>query len=468
MRRASGLDAQFLYAETSATPMHTLKIAIANPPESGPLDIDQIRQRFAASLHRLPPFHWQVLPTPLGLHHPMWIDQPDFDLDYHVRRMAAPAPGGDRELCDVISEIAAWPLDRNRPLWQLYVIDGLAGGRVATVAKVHHAIADGVSSAELLMNYLSTEPIDASLGPAELARDPVPSWLSLLWMAVRDQLRHIFVRLPQLLRAIRLARRKRQEPQAHTAGQVPSLYSGPPTPWNKPLTPYRSFAFFTVPLAEARSVASAFDVKVNDVFLSSVAGGLRAYLLEKDALPDKPLVGGMPASTRTEELRHMWGNCLVALAVPLRTDIEDPIERLHATIEGTRAVKHDLAISKGARPEEWLELYPPFFLKLVNKLGAGVIKAGGPAVHNLIVSNVPGPGEQLYHNRTPIENFVSVGPPIEGVGLNITVWSYLQNLNYSFLACRDLIPDLWHLAEQVRDSFDELKQAAEHEHLRSA
>ena len=470
MRRMSGLDAQFYYGETPGAHMHTLKVLILQPSASEPLSLERLKDRMRASLHRLPPFRWRALPTPFGLHHPLWIEDPDFDLDYHIRRLAVPAPGGDRELCEVLSEIASYPLARDKPLWQLFILDGLTDGRIAAAAKVHHAIADGASSAELLVDFLSTEPVDATIGPVALSRaEPIPSRRRLVWMALRDQLRAALVTLPQLVRAVRVARRRRiAELSDIPDQQLPKLFKGPPTPFNAPLTPRRNFAFFTRPLDDAKATARAFGVTINDVFLSAVAGALRSYLEGKDALPDAPLIGGMPASTRTEEQRRTWGNQLASLCVLLRTDIADPIERLHATHEATTAVKRELEISKGARPEDWLQLYPPAIVKLIGFITGALVRRGAPSVYNVVVSNVPGPKERLYHGRAPVTNFVSVGPPLEGVGLNITVWSYAGNLNFGLISCRELVPDLWDVAELMQQSLAELLDAAARERARSA
>jgi WS/DGAT/MGAT family acyltransferase len=473
MRRMTGLDAQFIYGESPTTPMHTLKISILEPDASGAVGLEALKDGVRASLHRLTPFRWQMVPTPFGLHHPLWIEVGELDMDYHVRRVAAPAPGGDREFCEVVSQIATTTLDRSKPLWQIHQVEGLAGGRTATVAKIHHAIADGVSSAELLLEVYSPRGVEGA-GSARVEHLPlaekVPSKWGLLGLALRDHVRNISRNLPSLIRAARIAkaRRKAEVDGVDDQHLVPKMYQGPKTPINGPLTRQRSFAFFTVPLDDARVVAKRFGVTVNDVFLSSVAGGLRLYLEKLGALPEVPLVGSMPASTRTEEQRGTWGNQLAMLYTHIATHKADAIERLRASHEASAAAKRELDVSKGARPEDWLELYPPGILRAIMRLGSVAIRAGGPAPANLVVSNVRGPDEQLYSGEIPLENFISVGPPIQGAGLNITAWSYAGKLNFTFIACQGLVPDIWNVVDLVRLAFEELQHLADREGAKSA
>jgi WS/DGAT/MGAT family acyltransferase len=451
--------------------MHTLKISILEPSAARSLGLEALKDGVRASLHRLTPFRWQMVPTPFGLHHPLWIEVGELDMDYHVRRVAAPAPGGDREFCEVVSQIATTTLDRSKPLWQIYQVEGLAGGRTATVAKIHHAIADGVSSAELLLEVFSPKGAESRSTKIEhlpLA-EKVPSKWALLGLALRDHVTNISRNLPALIRAARIAREHRR---ANAEGiedhLLPKMYQGPKTPINGPLTRQRSFGFFTVPLDEARRVAKTFGVTVNDVFLSSVSGGLRGYLEKLDALPKEPLVGSMPASTRTEEQRGTWGNKLAMLCTRLATDKAGALERLRASHEAATLAKRELEISKGARPEDWLELYPPGILRAIMRLGTVAIQAGAPAPANVVVSNVRGPDEQLFAGDIPMENFISVGPPIQGAGLNITAWSYAGKLNFTFIACQGLVPDVWSVVDLVRLSFEELQHMANREGAKSA
>jgi WS/DGAT/MGAT family acyltransferase len=215
----------------------------------------------------------------------------------------------------------------------------------------------------------------------------------------------------------------------------------------------------TASLADVKAVRAAFGTTVNDVVLAAAAGGLRSYLLAHDALPAEPLVGSMPVSTRAEHERSTWGNRLAKVYVSLRTDIADPVERLRASHEAAEIAKADLARTRGARLENWIEYLPLPVLRAIGRLLVAQIDRGR-STENLVVSNVPGPRAPLYVDGAPLESFFSVGPLTDGVGLNLTAWSYVDQLNVCLLACRESVPDLWFLTDCLRDALEELKKAA--------
>jgi WS/DGAT/MGAT family acyltransferase len=456
------MDAQFLYAEEEipAAHTHTLKVSIYEPgPE--PYAFETSKAILRDRLDRLPPFRWRLVPVPLDLHHPVWIEDPEFDLDWHVRRMAAPAPGGPRELCELISEIASRQLDRSRPLWELWLIEGLEGGQVAAVAKVHHALADGVSSAALLDLFHDTVP-DAEVAPPEQPwrPEPVPSKLTLVLHALRDVLRVLFTGLPELLRAARAAREKKTIAGLAESEMPPKAFKAPTLAFNRVITPHRIFTIASASLDDVRQVRNAFDCTVNDVFLATVAGGMRRYLTSRDELPDAPLVASVPASTRADAEKYTWGNRLSKLYVRLRTDVEDPVERLMAQRGSAQAMKQEFEITRGARLENWIEVMPVPMLRWIGRTFDRVKRLGGPSSENLILSNVPGPRQPLFAGGAKLSAFYSIGPIAVGVGLNITVWSYVNQLNYCMIACREAMPDLWDLTDHIRDELGVLMKAA--------
>jgi len=462
MRRLTGLDATFLQGETPSLHQHTLKISILDPtgaPEG--YSHESTKQVMAERLHRLPPFLWKLAPTPFGLHHPVWIEDPDFDLDFHVRRIACPAPGGPHELCEVISEIASRPLDRSRPLWELWMVDGLEGGRVGSVSKVHHALADGVASAEMLDHFYDTEPLVEAAAPTVFDPPPAPTRFQLLVAAVRDLFTLLVHGVPNILRRSKESKALRAEHAAADSGSPPKAYKAPPTSMNRVLTPHRSFTFVTTDFADVKKVKTAFDCTVNDVVLAVVAGSLRNYLDGRGELPDAPLVASVPISTRTEEQRGTYGNRLGKMYLSLPTDVADPVERLAAAHRSAAASKAEFADTWGARLENWLELWPPAMIRAVGGLITLVKKRGGPSSENLIISNVPGPRSPLYVGDTRVESFLSVGPLSQGVGLNVTVWSYVDQLNFALIACREAVPDLWAVTDGLRDELDHLVKVAE-------
>jgi WS/DGAT/MGAT family acyltransferase len=463
MHRLAGVDALFLYNETPTQHMHTLKVGIIDPspnPEGYSFHHDQ--EKLASRLHLVPPFRWKVVPTPLALHHPLVVESP-VDIDYHVRRAAVPAPGGPRELALVISEIASRPLDRSRPLWELWMIEGLPGGRVAEVAKVHHTLADGVASVELLNQFLTHQPSEELPHDAPpWAPEAIPTPFERVRMALRDLARFLPRYVARIARAAREARRRHAASLARHVEQPPAPGSGPDLSVNRVISAQRRFAFGDLPLADAKAVRTAFGVTLNDVVVAIVAGAMRSWLARRGELPGRPLVGQIPVSTRSEQERRSWGNRVTAIYVDVHSELEDPVERLRATQRATRAAKLELEDTRGARLSDWLELFPPFVSQLVfSRLPTLSKRLGRPAQANLTISNVPGPTEPLYYGKSRLESFYSVGPVLEGIGLNVTVWSYVDRLAVGVLACRDALPDAWELVDGMRASLLELAKLAE-------
>jgi WS/DGAT/MGAT family acyltransferase len=461
MRRLAGVDALFLYNETPTQHMHTLKVGFIDPsgnPEG--YSFEHEKEKLAARLHRLPPFRWKIVPTPLALHHPLVVEG-EVDLDFHVRRAAVPAPGGPRELAELISEIASRPLDRSRPLWELWMVEGLAGGRVASVSKIHHTLADGVASVELLNRLLTHEPAEEVPHDAPpWAPEPIPPPRERLRLALRDLARFLPRYLAKILRAARDARRRHAASLARHVEQPPAPGSGPELRINRVISAQRRFAWVELPLADAQAVRRTFGATLNDVVVAVIAGAMRSWLARRGELPPVPLVGQVPVSTRAPEERGTWGNRVTAMYVAVHSEIEDPVERLRATQRATRAAKLELEDTRGARLSDWLELFPPFVSQLVfSRLPTWAKRRGRPSQANLTISNVPGPKERLWYGRSPLAGFASVGPVLEGIGLNVTVWSYVDRLAFGVIACRDAVPDAWELADAIRAAMEELGKA---------
>ncbi len=460
MRRLTAIDAQFLYTEemAPAAHQHTLKVSVVGPGPT-PYSFADTKELLRARLHLLPPFRWRLVRVPGDLHHPVWIEDPDFDLDFHVRRMGCPAPGGDRELCELIADILGRPLDRGRPLWELYLVEGLTGGRVAAVAKVHHALADGVASAELLDLFFDRSA-DAPEPAADPWRpDPVPRRPRLVVDAAVDVARLLARGLPTIVRLTRRARARKRIDGLLASQLPPKIFTAPPTPFNRPLTPHRTFAVLSVGLDEVKAVKAAFGTTINDVVLAVAAGGVRRYLSAHGSPPAGPLVGSIPVSTRAEHEKGTWGNRLAKIYVALPTDVADPVERLRAAKVAADAAKADLERTRGSRLENWIEFLPVAVLRGIFRLFAAQVRAGKSS-ENLVVSNVPGPRTPLFIGGAPLDTFFSVGPLTEGVGLNITAWSYVDRLNVSLLACREAVPDLWELTDCLHEAFEELQKSA--------
>ncbi len=456
VERLSGLDASFLYNETPALHMHTLKYSVLDlAGVDGGFTVDRLREELARRLHLLPPFRRRLVEVPLGLHHPVWIEDPDFDLAAHVRRMGVPAPGGRREMDGVIGELASWQLDRRRPLWECWVLDGLAddlddpvahppsGRHVGFLVKMHHAMADGLAAAALLANVMEVDP-DAEPPPPDVPwrPDPVPSAWRLLADAVVDAVANLR-RLPALVRRTVTGGRAVAERRkgAAVSPPVPILHT-PNAHFNSRLTAHRAFATADLALDDVRAVRAAFGVSVNDVVLALVGGALRAELLATGRLPDRPLVAGVPVAADPESAR-LSGNRVGNLFTSLCTDVADPVERLlaiHAVTGAGKEVQNLLGVEMLG---DWMEYAPPkpysWFMRQYGRFG--VADRHRPPI-NLVVSNVPGPRAPLYAAGARLAGIWSVGPIVEGVGLNVTVWSYLDRVHVGVIGCREHWDDL--------------------------
>ncbi len=462
MHRLIHADALFLYNETPGQHLHTLKIAILDPsgnPQG--YSFEREREKLASRLHRVPPFRWLAVPTPLSLHHPLVVES-EVDLAAHLHRTSVRSPGGPRELAECISEIASHPLDRGRPLWELWMVEGLEGGRVACVCKIHHTLADGVASARLLNEFLTREPEEEVVHDAPpWQSEAVPSAGRRIAMGLRDLGRFLPHAVRELSSAAREARRREAVTAQRHEEQPPKPGTAPLTPLNRVLSPRRRFAMTELPLSRARAVRQAFGTTLNDVVLAVVAGALRPHLERRGALPPVPLVGVVPVSLRSPEEAGSYGNHSSPMYVALHTEVADPVERLRATQRSALAAKQHFQDTRGAQEPDWLEVLPPVVSRLVfRRLPTWMLEHGHAPRGNVIVSNVPGAREPLYYGRTKVTGFYSVGPLLEGIGLNVTVWSYGDQLAWSLLACRDAVDDVWELADGVGSAFRDLEDAA--------
>ena len=465
MERLSGIDASFLYMETPAAHMHTIKVAVLDPAPAARHALGDVKQAMRERLHLLPQFRRCVVEVPLGLHHPVWIEDPGFDLDRHVGAIDLPAPGGWREIEDAVSEIASRPLDRRRPLWELWLLRGLGDGRVALVAKIHHALADGVAVAEMLAGVMVEGAPAASVpGPVELwTPEALPSRGRLLRDALRDHVPRV-AGLPRLIartaRGLRAGARLR-----HGLSPAPPLplLDVPRTSLNGALYAARSFATASLPLDDLKAVKSRLGVTMNDVVLALVAGSLRRYLEARGELPERALVAEVPTSTdATGAPRRLAGNRVSNLFTSLCTDLADPVARLRRIHEVTSAAKQ---INRALGPDlyrEWTDYAPPRPLAALFRLYSRLRIADRhvPAV-NVIVSCVPGPRRLLRWTGGELQHLFSVGPIIEGAALNVTAWSYVDRLEVGVLTCPERIASPREIALGLGLALEELLVASQ-------
>jgi len=452
MERMEGVDAGFLYMETPAMHMHTVKVAIIERP--GGFDFRRFVDEVVVRLDRLPPFRKRVLADPLRLNHPLWISDREIDPARHFFRVAVPTPGGMRELEQVIGQIISVPLDRSVPLWELHVCEGLEGGRIAVVCKLHHAVADGNAANNLLAN--ATGVLTPSGATAVLEK--TPSRARLFRAALFEGTKQAIL-LPalvartvsSLLGVFRLRRDLDASPPR-------PILDTPRTPFNGALASRRNFATCTLSLDEIKAVKNAQGVSLNDVVLGVVSGALRRWLISRGELPRKSLTAGVPVGVDTPgQAPRLSGNRVSNMFTTLATDEPDPHERLRVISKVTDAAKLQ---QKTLGPNiliDWTQFTPPggfgAIMRLYSRLGAA---SWHPAPFNVVVSNVAGPREELVMGDFTLVDLFSVGPLIEGIGLNVTVWSYQDRMNVTVLSCPDLVPDLAPLIAEFDPALKEL------------
>ena len=457
MRRMDGVSAFMLAQEKPGAFMHTLKISVLDTKNMDePWCFDRFRESVARRMHLAPMFRWKFQRVPLGLHHPVWIDDVDFDLDYHLRRVACPAPGDRQALCKLISQIYAWPLDQSKPLWLCWVIEGLEDGSVVLVNLLHHAYTDGTGAARLMETFYSISTGEEPEAQPWQPRKP-PGRLKLIADALWDLPQTLWHGVPKVGRGIVNVRRLRRYYKRSGKELPPSvLRDGRDSPFNVMLGHGRTFVFETYDLDVIRATSKAFKVTINDLFVAAAAGAYRRFMQQRGYDVDSgPLVTAIPVSQRPpREKDDMLGNMTSTdfLAMPIHMpDAEDRLRESHRV--GVRMKEH-LAHAEGLDLSSLLELTPPLLLRVMDWW---VARSGGKTGiwGNAALSNVPGPREPLHMGHLRVKNWISMGQIFHGLGLNTTVWSYAGQFNLSILADKNLLPDGWELVSYFTEAFDE-------------
>jgi diacylglycerol O-acyltransferase / wax synthase len=493
LQQLTGMDASFLYVETARSYGHVSGLSIYERPDDPDYrPYEAFRRQIESRLPILPPFRRRLVEVPFGLDHPYWVNDPGFDLDYHIRYVAVPPPAGQDELCALAARIIGRPLDRAHPLWEFWVIDGLSDGRFAVLTKMHHATIDGAAGAEMLSMLLDDRP-DAELPEVEdtWEPDPVPSDTELLARTMGQLARRPAKAVGFQVRTLReVARTTRSEnvevladvlrrglpgPLGAVARRVLKGPSGevdelpplpttqaPRTPFNRTITPHRRLAVRTTMLDDVKSVKNAVGGTVNDVVMAVCAGALRRYLEEQGSLPDQPLVAMVPVSVRTGDEADKWTNRVSAIFTAIPTNLPEPLERLGAMHRWMLAAKSQFDLVPADTLIEISQLAPPALSIRAMRLAARVRWADRMGLpFNLVISNVPGPRNPLYLAGAKLLEYHPVSTVVDGQGLNITVHSYLDQLHFGLVACAELVPDLDHLADLCLDELRQLREEAE-------
>jgi WS/DGAT/MGAT family acyltransferase len=482
MRQLTSLDAQFLAMESAGNYGHVGGLAVYDPSTApgGELTVKDVCRLVGQRLHLLPPFRQRLVQVPLGLDLPYWAEDPDFDIDFHIRESAVPPPGDDRRLAETVARIFARPLDRAHPLWELYVIQGLEGGRVALLTKVHHSVADGISGNEILSVLLDDDPGGRDVPPPP--HEPsdgerVPGELEMLVRGALGMPRQPFRALRAIPRALpnltdlpganaipggpalsgALSRVRRALGSDEDDGVLEVSTARPPrTSFNGPVSPHRRFSFGSLSLDSVKALKNELKITVNDVVVALTATAVRDWLNERGELPKDPLVAMVPVSVRREDERGTFGNRISTMIVPIPTNEPDPRRRLLRTHELLKSAKE----RHNALPAELLTdataFIPPAVAALAARTTVGILSRTRPPL-NLVISNVPGPRDPLYLAGARLEGHFPVSVVMDGVGLNITVMSYRDHIDFGIIADREQVDDVWSLMDGAARALEELE-----------
>jgi WS/DGAT/MGAT family acyltransferase len=464
MQRLGGLDSAFLYFETPTMHMHVGGLMLIDPSTmSKPYSYARMRDYIESRLPLVPAFRRKLATVPFNLARPYWVEDQDFDLDYHLHRIAVPAPGGDRETADVVADILSKPMDRSRPLWQMWIVEGRKDGLIGIVSKLHHSSIDGVTGANMMAELFDLEP-DApprKAVPDQWEPERKPSELELAGRAVWDVVSRP-VGAAKLIPGTVMSVGKLLTRRTRGGSGMPAPFTAPRTSFNATVTPHRIVAFIDVPLEDVKKVKNAFGVKLNDVVIAICSGALRRYLAERNELPDRSLIAAIPVSVHDRSEDREGTTKVSVMFSSLESDVADPAERLRAIAKTNDAAKEEHELVGASMLQDWAEHAAPNTFSLAARVYSSLrIADRHPVVHNLIVSNVPGPPIPLYFAGGKLKALHPLGPIMDGAGLNLTVLSNQDVLGFGFIACRELVPELWDLAEAVPAALAELLEAAE-------
>jgi diacylglycerol O-acyltransferase len=477
MKQLTGLDASFLYLETANSPMHIGSFTIYDPSTApgGKVRFKQIVEHIHQRARRVPAMTSRLMTVPFSLDHPYWVADGDFDPEFHVRHIALPKPGDWRQLCILISRIHARPLDRSRPLWEAYVIEGLDDvegfpkGCFALFTKMHHAAIDGASGVEInsVLHDLSPDVATNIDATNNLSAEQPPKKREMLWQAQKNTLKLPFRFIgitkdatPSLYQAVK----------GVLTGKLKRVGNIPRTRFNRNVSPHRVVDAIRVSFEDIREIKNAYEsVTVNDVALTIVGGALRQYLLANDELPEVTLAALAPINIRTADKQGKAGNEVSQMTVQLRTDIADPRERLLAVNESTRNAK-ELTNAIGAKTmTDYLQFTPSTLTAAAARLSSSLSLANRVSpFYNCVVTNVPGPRIPLYFTGAKMLVSFPTGPVLDSVGLFQAISTYCDEFTITFSACREMLPDPEVYAQCLRDSLAALLAASKQQAQQSS
>jgi WS/DGAT/MGAT family acyltransferase len=458
----SGADAMMLYLDRAEAYNHTIKISIIDPSaDPDGWSWKRFKATWATRVSLMPRLRQRYLRVPMGLNHPVWVDDPDFDIDYHLLRVGCPAPGSMVELCELVCEFYAHQMDHSRPLWQVWAVEGLEGGRVAVILFIHHAMTDGVGILRMLDQFWNTRPEAEVLpSPAAWHPAPLPGKGRLLWEGLRDLPGVFAANLPGAIRGTRAGRRilRQWRDQGRTLPPFPGDAKYP-APYAVRLSPHRTFGIRSFSLPRIRALAKKHGVTINDVFIATTSGAIRDLLIEQvGTAPTAPMVATVPFALVPLAERERDGNFSTVCYTLLHTEIADPGERLRACKRDADTMKAYFEATREASIAALMNLLPPAVPKIVARVNE--MKGGGLLPFwNVVLSNVPGPRAPLKLGNLRLAEWYSIGQLAHGSTLNVTVWSYVDQFNLSVLADPAVLPDAWQLVNHFESSIKALESA---------
>jgi diacylglycerol O-acyltransferase / wax synthase len=467
MKHLSGLDATFLYFETPEMPMHVGALHLLELPEEFKGEfIDAVKKHIAERMHLASVFTKKLALMPFDIANPVWVDDDDVDLDYHIRQINLPKPGTTAQLEAYVGRLHSSLLDRSRPLWEFYVINGLKSGQVGFYSKIHHSALDGQGAI-----VLATALLDVTATPRHV--DPPPPhdkapYQPLMRDMLAAALRNTVSQCVKLVKAVPtgvkvaaglLVPSKDEDGKRHI-GWPKGFAMAPRTPLNVSITNQRVFATASVPLKEAAAIGKVFGGSLNDAVLGVVSGALRRYLGAHGALPEKSLVAALPISLRAEGNTDM-NNQVSMMLLKLASDEPDPKKRMRAIVKASGAMKQTLSSVKSIMPTDFPSLGVPWLMSgLVSLYGRSRLADSMPPIANVVISNVPGPRMPLFLAGARMITNYPVSIVTHGLALNVTVQSYNGSLDFGMIACRRAMPDVHKFAACMREAHAELLAVA--------
>lgn len=484
MKQLTGVDVSFLLMETDNNYGHVNGLSIYERPSDDFDPFETVRERFRIMVGHLEPLRRKVVEVPFGLDRPYWVEDVDFDLDFHVRHLGLAPPGAADQLAEQVARIVGRKMDRSRPLWEAYVIEGLADGRWALLQKTHHATIDGASGV-IMLKMFTDESRDADWPLTEVpwTGESPPSSTDMIQRALQNLAMNPIRGARLSLGVVRdlaeaagltsvsgAARTARSTLGAIARRSTPSegreprvnlpVTPAPPTPWNRTVTAHRRFAMRSSSLDNLKRLKEATGGTLNDVVMAVCTGALRAYLIEQDALPAGPLRAMVPVSIRTGQEHDPWTNRVSGLVVDLPTHCADPLERVALCRAAMNVAKEQFDLMPAEALGQAADYASPIVaasaLRLVSRLRLAD-RVNSPV--NVVISNVPGPRTPLYFAGARLDAYIPVSTVTDGVGLNITVHSYVDRMDFGLIADRELVPDLWHLVDLHIDEIARLFEA---------